>query len=274
MTTEVENNSVEPLTDEQLAEQFPGQDVAHLRSMMDKADGTPAPTEVDSNVDYPAHIPEKFRQGTVEEAYAKMAESYANLEKTVSGKQDASKVADEQTNTNAAEGEGEGAPKTVSMDGILGEFKGDGITEASYKAMEAQGMSREMVDNYAAGQSAIADQLITKSHAVAGGEEKYNALMEWATGNWSPDEIQAYDSIMAKGDPASVSLAITGLAAAMKASGNPVLLTGDSAAQGGNTGASYQSRAEMTTDMKNPLYKTDSAFRAQVAKKLENSNIW
>ena len=271
-----ETAAAEPLTDEQLTEQFPGQDLGHLRSMMAKADGTPTPAaEPESDVVYPDYIPEKFRNGTVDDAVKAMATSYSSLEQTLSGKPTAAPAAEPTEGTPDPAAAEPAAADGVNLDTAADEFlANDGvITPESYAALAAKGMSKDMVDNYIAGQQAIAGQLITKVHAAAGGEEAYSKLMDWAGTNWTPAQIDAYDAVMASGTEESITLALSGLKAAATAASGPSLLTGDT---GGDTAGAgtYQSKQEMTADMKNPLYKTDPAFRETVKRKLANSKVW
>ena len=268
---------VEPLTDEQLGQQFPGQDVAHLRSMMNKADGaTAAPAGDVNDTTYPDYIPEKFRQGTPEEAAAKMAASYAELERTVSGKPSAAPAVPADASGKESEGTATEA-SGISMESITAEYQANEgvIAPESYEAMAAKGLPKEMVDNYIAGQEAIANQLVTKTYALAGGEAEFTAMIEWAGQNWSESQIAAYDAVMNTNNEASIALAVSGLKTAMTTSGYtaPNLVPGEGG-QAGNNGGSYQSKAEMTADMASDQYKNDSAFRAKVAAKLENSKIW
>jgi hypothetical protein len=237
---------------------------------------TSLPSDADNNADtvvYPDYIPEKFRQGTVEEATEKMAQSYAELEKS-RGKPEAKPDGDNKPDNKPDTADGEPAP--ISLKGATDEFiKNDGeISEATYEGLAKMGMTKELVDDYIAGQQAIAGQLVTRIHSIAGGEAEYSALMEWAGQNWSAEQVDAYDAVINAGDEGSITLALNGLKAAYtEAEGSaPNLLNGQSDGLTGPGG--YASKAEMTADMKDPRYKTDPGFRKQVEAKLQNSNIW
>ena len=281
MSEKTEDTAAEPITDEQLAAAFPGQDVAALRASIGKMDGagveTSPPADDEPAVEYPEYIPEKFRQGSVEDAMKKMAESYSNLEKTVSGKPAAKPEADAKpASTEEAPAEESADDGVISLESIESEFiKNDGtISEESYAAMEAKGMPRALVDNYIAGQQAIANQLVSKIHNEAGGAEAYSDLLSWAEANLSPGEIAAYDAVVDRGDEGSIKLAVAGLKAQYVAENGkePSLITGSTGDPGVTAG--YTSRAEMTAAMKDPRYKTDESYRKQVEKKLGVSSIW
>ena len=265
MTDDVNETAAEaPITDEQLAAAFPGQDVAQLRASIGKMDGATAEQDT-SDVVYPDFLPDKFREGTVEEATAKMAASYAALEKTLSGKPSAEPDIKADIETPAEASMGTAQAEYLANDGV--------ISPETYAALAAKGMDQEMVDGYISGQQAIAGQLVTKTYAAAGGEEAYTGLLQWAADNWSEEQIDAYDTVINQGNEAAISLAVAGLKSAATANPGPNLIPG-LGDQGSNTGPAYQSKQEMTADMRNPLYKTDPAFRKQVEKKLSNSNIW
>ena len=275
-----EATGIAGLSDEQIVENFPGQDVAHVRSMAEKMAGVKAPvdsslpSDADINADtveYPEYIPEKFRTGSVEDAMAAMAKSYSELEKSHGkppAKPDATSEAD-------IEADADGRPP-VSMARATDEFiKNNGkVSQDTLDALAEKGMSEELVTDYIAGQQAIANQLVTKVHAIAGGESEYSQLMDWAGQNWSEGEIDAYDAVMSKGDEGSIKLALNGLKAAyVTAEGKPPanLVNGQS---DGTTTVGYQSKAQMTSDMKDPRYKTDASFRESVKQKMANSSIW
>jgi hypothetical protein len=274
----------EEYTDEQLAAAFPGQDVASLRASLDKSAGKG--TEVSPNADtlpsdegkpeaaapveYPDYIPEKFRQGTVEEATARLAKSYGELEKARSGAQ-AKPQANSEPAPEAADADAAPAA-TITMDDVVSEFlKNDRtISDETYKAFEEKGVARDFLNNYVLGQEAISNQLISQVYSEVGGAEEYGTLMEWATANLTEAEIDAYDNIMASGSIEAVKMAVGGLQARRGTA--PSLLKGTGEQTASHPG--YESRAEMTRDMRDPRYKTDAAFRKQVENKLANSNIW
>ena len=298
MTTEAAAAAPAPLTDEQLVASFPGQDIEHIKSMMGKADGagaviSPNADGVDEaltaelpaiNPDtvYPDYIPAKYRNGTVEEAHAAMAKGYNELEGKLGGTQTgkessitaASADAGATNEADPAADAGEAGPLSLTEVEASYVANDSTISEEIYAQYEEQGMPRATLDAYISGQQAIASQMVTSVHAEVGGPDQYKALTEWADANWTDDEVVAFDKIVTSGDKASAVVATRGLRAAYESAmgQDPQLVTGETGQ--GPKGAIYESRAQMTADMKDPRYKTDPAFRATVATKVGNSNIW
>lgn len=113
-----------------------------------------------------------------------------------------------------------------------------------------------------------ADQLFK----MVGGKKAYQSMIGWAGQNLSEGEIQMYDSVMGKGDPSAIFFAVQALAAkytdAVGKDGN--LLTGRSASKEDN---SFRSQAELVQAMSDPRYDKDPAYRQDVMRKLENSDL-
>lgn len=288
------------LTDEQIAEQFPGQDVAgiramvaggtpvtHIKAMLDKAAGrsdevhpnadgdngaenNDGSSAQDAAIQYPDFIPEKYRHGTVEEAMQRLADGYKSLESRLG-------QSDDQQQQESQEPQGDQqASEPKSLADVEAEFvQNNGrISDATYEEFKAKGITPDVLDAMIAGQQAIANQLVTKAHEVAGGAEAYTQMTEWAETNWTDAEITAFDTIMGSGDQAAIMVAIRGLKASyVEANGRtPNLTTGQGKPAAVVVG--YQSKAQMTADMRDPRYKTDPAFRKQVEQKIANGSIW
>ena len=284
------NEDTVTLTDEQITAAFPGQDLEHIKSMMVKMDGTlpdadaNADADADTNADadsstitYPDYIPEKFRTGTVEEAHQKLAEAHKSLEgklgKPDAGTADADADADADANADADNNNA----KPLTLDDVGAEYQENGgkISEDTYKAFEDKGVGRDVLDGYIAGQEAIGKQLVGKAYSEAGSEEAYTNMVKWASTNWTEAEVEAFDGIVSGTNEAAIMVAVRGLKASYQnAEGSdPDLLLGDGT-HVDTTGARYESKAEMTADMKKPEYKKDPAFRKVVEQKIARSNIW
>lgn len=280
----VDTGAAASMTDEQIAAAFPGDDPAHVREMLARSagegkpvspnadgddDGAAAANADDDTVVYPDYIPEKFQTGTVEEAHAAMAKAHAELEAKLGAASDDDDADDNADDTNADD-------STFNLEAVEAEFlRNDGvISDATYEAAEKAGMSEAVLDSYIAGQQAIAEQLVTRVHETAGGEENYSSMLTWATNNWAAAEVEAFDAVMETGNEMQIKLTVQGLKAAYEADQGraPQLTKGDTGAP--QTHGSYSSKAEMTAEMRDPRYKTDPAFRAKVAAKLSQSDIW
>jgi len=106
---------------------------------------------------------------------------------------------------------------------------------------------------------------------AVGGENQYNEMLGWAGQNLTEQEIAAYDSIMDKGDPAAAYWAVQALSYRYR-DANGVegeLVQGKSPGAGGT----FRSQAEVVQAMSDPRYDNDPAYRQDVMRKLERSNV-
>ena len=105
-----------------------------------------------------------------------------------------------------------------------------------------------------------------------GGTEEYQSMIQWASQNLSEQEIGMYDTVMDRGDPLAMFFAVQALNARYQDSigYDGEMLTGSAPR---NTSDSFHSQAELVAAMSDPRYDRDPAYRADVADKLERSNI-
>lgn len=248
---------------------------SEIDAMVAKAEGKEAPQETtkgetEQTPERPAWLPEKFK--TPED----MAKAYAEMEK----KQSAPKEASAETPEGEAQAEAQEAAQAavegagLDMEALGQKIVANGdIDEADYEALAKQGITKDMVKNYVAGQQAIAEKMVTNMHASVGGEEAFNELLAWGAENLSPDEVEAFNNTIDNGSEAAVKLALQGLQArATEANGKtPKLLGGN---RSNNTGGDvFRSTAEVTKAMSDPRYTKDPAYRADVMAKLGRSNV-
>lgn len=107
---------------------------------------------------------------------------------------------------------------------------------------------------------------------TAGGEEQYGEMVQWAAANQDPSFVAQYNEQVNSPDRNTVLFAIENLKQRYEATNGkaPKLLKGN-APKTGATG--FRSTAEMTKAMANPQYKTDPAYRDDVAKRIAASNF-
>lgn len=119
----------------------------------------------------------------------------------------------------------------------------------------------------------LSEEQANQLFEMVGGEKAYKAMIDWAGQNFTKEEVQMYDSVMGKGDPNAIFFAVQALNSKYTDSvGNDgQLLTGQrSAAQ---QDASFRSQQELVQAMSDPRYDRDPAFRDDVIRKLQNSDI-
>lgn len=161
----------------------------------------------------------------------------------------------------------------LNFDEFSNEFANSGtLSEASYKKLADAGIPKEVVDAYIEGQQAKADLVVEKVVSSVGGMETYSKMIEWAKANLSAEEIAAYDKVATQGDPYTAQLAAEGLYRRYtNAVGtNNRFITGST-----NNVATdvFHSTAQITQAMRDPRYRSDPAYRREVAEKLARSNI-
>ena len=107
---------------------------------------------------------------------------------------------------------------------------------------------------------------------IVGGESEYNDMLRWAAGNLDEQNIQLFDSVINKGDPASCYFAVQALAfrmAEMEGWTPEDFTTGGNSRQVADV---FQSQAQVVEAMNDPRYDRDPAYRQEVMNKLERSS--
>ena len=96
--------------------------------------------------------------------------------------------------------------------------------------------------------------------------------MQWAAGNLDQADVDAFDSIVDKGDARAIRLAVAGLKAQYEAMNGfeGEMVSGKAPRQVNDV---FRSQAEVVAAMQDPRYDKDPAYRNDVFQKLERSNI-
>ena len=118
----------------------------------------------------------------------------------------------------------------------------------------------------------ITEQQVTELKGVAGGEQQYTEMLQWAKDSLNPQEIQMFDTVMERGDPLAAFFAVRSLAYRYQDSlGREGTMVTGTAPKG--DGSQFTSQAEVVEAMSDPRYDRDPAFRQKIMKKLERSDI-
>ena len=159
------------------------------------------------------------------------------------------------------------------------------LSDEMYDTLGKAGLNKSVVDSYLEGvrQQAgydtsqadpaapiLTDQEIAEVQGIAGGKAGYEQLMAWATDNLSDEDAKNFDEVVETGNKAAVTFAIKALMGQYEdAQGRDSnLITGKQSPT-----PTYRSMAEVVRDMNNPLYDKDEAYRDDVRRKLELSNL-
>ena len=204
--------------------------------------------------DRPEWLPEKFNSAE------DMAKAYSELEKKIGQPQ-------EKNDNSETVGEGQETIQNASVEF----FEKGELSEDTYEALAKAGLSRELVDSYVAGQSALIQNEQDAIRNVAGND--YDKMSEWAGKNLSDDEMKAYNDAVTSGTIDQAKFAVSGLYARYKAeNGNqPTLTMGNTAGSGSMPFSDMQ---DVRRAMSDPRYKAgDKAYHAEVDRRLAVSNL-
>ena len=118
----------------------------------------------------------------------------------------------------------------------------------------------------------ISDADAKEIKGIVGGDEEYNEMLQWAEGNLNEQEIKMFDAVMERGDSLAAFFAVRSLAYRWEDSKgyDGKMLTGTAPKA---DGSQFRSQAEVVQAMSDPRYERDSAYRQDVMKKLERSNV-
>ena len=154
------------------------------------------------------------------------------------------------------------------------------LDEVQFKDLEDAGIPRHAVESYLSGlynstwggqAENLTERDVAEMMDMAGGKANYNAMTDWAAANLDPEDIKAFDEVTNTGNKAAVRFAVKALMGQYEdAQGRtPDLVTGKNA----RAGDTYRSMAEVVRDMESPKYEKDEAYRFDVMRKLERSNL-
>ena len=118
----------------------------------------------------------------------------------------------------------------------------------------------------------LSEAQVNSVQNAAGGEANYNRVIEWAASNLPDAQINAFDSVVDSGNPAAIGIAFQGLQSQYnEANGyEGRMLQGKPAS---STGDVFRSQAELVAAMGDPRYDNDPAYRADVVRKLDQSDL-
>ena len=260
----------------QFKSEQPAEPEGHEEAMVKKIDDAntmPEEGMATDSVEVPAKpegIPDKFynaETGAVD--YDAMAKSYNELEKKQSGKPEVEESVEEpKTADDAVEAAG------LDMGKLTEEYDtNEGLTDDSYKALEAAGIPKATVDQYIQGQKALVAQAQTEAYSLTDGKEGYEAMSQWAKANLSEAELSNYNTQVNSPNSKVREMAIRGLHsqfASDSGDGKPLVHGNNSVTA---DGSGFKSRAQMIEAMQDSKYQSDPAYRAEVEAKLARSSF-
>jgi hypothetical protein len=161
-------------------------------------------------------------------------------------------------------------------------YENDGtLTSEMYDELNEAGFSDETIDAYLGGllnqlgyddaEATLPESSISDIKDIAGGEQGYADVVQWASENLPEADIAAFDEVINTANEAAVRFAVKALVGQYEdaVGRTPDLVTGKQS----STGQAYRSMAEVVRDMSDPRYDNDDAYRMDVMRKLERSNL-
>ena len=152
----------------------------------------------------------------------------------------------------------------------LGEPKEDVRNEEGVEETEAPEEVEETTDEPSS--ETLTEAQAQELYKMVGGEKAYKSMIDWAGQNFTKEEIEMYDAVMGTQNANSIFFAVQALYNRYSdATGNDgQLLTGRTSTKDSQ---GFRSQAELVQAMSDPRYDNDPAYRSDVIRKLENSDI-
>ena len=200
---------------------------------------------------------------------AALEEAYVELQKKL-GKQSSQETEETSTETESS---------TSLLDDLWEQAKSEDYSEDTLNQLakaDPNDLAKMYLDYRSKAEASKQQVQMSQEYADSlkssvGGEEQYKDMLGWAGQNLTDQEIEAYDSVMENGDPAAAYWAVQALSFRYKdANGTEGdLVQGKPPGPGNN----FRSQAEVVQAMSDPRYEKDPAYRREVMKRLENSDV-
>ena len=146
------------------------------------------------------------------------------------------------------------------------------ITDEQREQLEKSNIPKQVVDKYIEGLKAEQEVFTTKVYEIAGGEEEYNAIKQWAEDNYTQEELD----IISSGTRQEVLIKLKGVKADYLNSVGTTNVETKSRLRGdGNVSKQegYRSQDEWLIDIQSPEYRKDARFKAKVDAKFKASSF-
>lgn len=164
--------------------------------------------------------------------------------------------------------------KGIDFNALSAEFDQNGeLSAQSLSSLEKAGYPKAMVDAYVQGMQAKADAFVASVKGLAGGEEGWNQIAQFAA---QDEQLKAtINRAVEVGDLGQLGLIIEGVQARIAAqygTANPTLMGGGAGTQ--STPAAFTSNEEMVKAMQDPRYQKDAQYTQEVYSKIKNSTLF
>lgn len=236
-----------------------------------EADAGGTEGEPGGDAERPSWLPEKFASAE------DMAKAYSELEKKFSkgASSNPLSLTDTPAPTTATDTPAPTkAAGKVDMGALATEYQSNGkLSEATYAAIEAAGISRQAADTYIRGVQAEAAVLTSAVAEVVGGEEEMHEVLGWARTNLTPGQKSVFEAAVRSGDADAASLAMQGIFARFTAANGqePNLVKATGKARAGSV-KPFESLNEASRAMEDIRYREDPKYRKEIERRIAVSN--
>ena len=212
-----------------------------------------------------------------------LEQAYIELQKKLGSRDQEEQLDEDQAEELPEEEEFDEDPQVAFVAEAMQEYETTGELSEDTLAAFAQMSSQELVDAYIRAQQImpqadyqpeaveLSPQQVNEIQNAVGGEAAYQQLVGWAADNFSPAEIEAFDSVVESGNVGAIGLALQALyyryTDAMGYEGE--MIQGKPA----QSMDVFRSQAEVVRAMSDPRYDNDPAYRQDVFNKLERSDL-
>ena len=209
-----------------------------------------------------------------------LEKAYIELQKKLGDTED-----DESGTTDSVENSDEPEPDVSPAQSLITdastEFAENGQLSEEMMSKFSEMSSKDIVQAYVEMQanapqpqtSELSESDVNTIKNSVGGDQAYDSVMQWAGDNLSPTQVDAFDNIIATGNPTAIQMMVNGLKAQYDSSNGYEgrMLSGKSA----NAGSSdvFRSQAELVAAMGDSRYESDPAYRNDLLEKLDRSDL-
>lgn len=212
-----------------------------------------------------------------------LEKAYIELQRKLGSNDESESTDTEDEQVQDVEETDEDDPYVSFISEAMQEYESSGDLSEETLAAFSQMSSTELVDAYIRMQQQmpqddyqpqgveLSSEQVNQIQNAVGGEAAYQQLVGWAADNFSPAEIEAFDSVVESGNVGAIGLALQALyyryTDAMGVEGE--MLQGKPA----QSMDVFRSQAEVVRAMSDPRYENDPAYRQDIFAKLERSDL-
>lgn len=155
-------------------------------------------------------------------------------------------------------------------------MKNGDYSEATYKALEAKGWSKENIDVVSNAIQITTQTFCDKVVSIAGNEQNYQAIQGWARQNASDADLNRYNEAITTGDLAYVNLQLSAWKNQYQSGVGKqpnVTLQNLHAGTASNGPAPFESLAEQTRAINDPRFREGGRYRNETLQRMMNSKF-